>query len=225
MPTSSPSPSTRRAPVDHPILDVLAIRWSSRAIDPDRPVDPAVLQRVLEAARWAPSTGNAQPWRYLVFDDRVPTAREQARECLSPGNAWARRAPTLLLSVAVRSWPARPDKPPKADENPHAQHDVGGASLALCLQATAEGLVTHQMAGFDRTRARARFSVPDDADPVAMIAVGHPGDADALPPELARKEQRARVRRPVGQTAFLGGFEGPGLEAEPTAATHAGGLG
>ncbi len=222
MPTP---PESRRAPVDHPILEVLAARWSSRAIDPDRPLDPSTLHRVLEAARWAPSSGNAQPWRYVVFDERVPAALEQARDCLSAGNAWARRAPALLLSVAVRSWPPRPGKPPRDGHNPHAVHDVGAASFALMLQATAEGLVVHQMSGFDRELARDAFAVPADAEPMAMIALGHPGDPAQLPPDLAQREARPRVRRPVHETAVLGGFHGPGLTLDPPADGPSGGLG
>lgn len=219
------APDSRRALVEHPIIDVLASRWSSRAIDPTRPLDPVTVERLLEAARWAPSSGNAQPWRYIVFDSRVPEALERARDCLSQGNAWARAAPTLLLSVAVRSWPVRPDKPARPGDNPHAQHDLGGASMALMLQATAEHLVAHQLSGFDRGRARQQFEIPDDADPMAMIALGHPGDPTRLPADLAKRESRARVRRPLSETAFLGGYGGPGLAVEPPAVPPPSGLG
>lgn len=197
------APATLRpAPTDHEILPLLAGRWSSRAIDPERPVASDQLARLLEAARWAPSSGNVQPWRYLVFDDSVPEARDRARGCLRRGNAWAHRAPVLLLSVVARWWPD------STDPNPSALHDVGAASLSLCLQAAADGLVCHQMAGFDRQTARERFAVPDGMDPVAFIAVGHPGRADLLDDRRRDREQAPRRRRAIAETAFVGGCHG-----------------
>lgn len=207
--TSPPTapPLFRPAPINHEILSVLAGRWSSRAIDPDRPVPSHQVARLLEAARWAPSSGNVQPWRYLVFDDSVPEAREQARGCLRRGNAWAQRAPVLLLSLVARWWPD------STDPNPSALHDVGAASMSLCLQAAADGLVAHQMAGFDRQMARERFAVPDGTDPVAFIAVGHPGRADLLDERRRDREQAPRRRRPISQTAFVGGCDGRAFSA------------
>jgi nitroreductase len=193
----------RPAPTTRPILEVLAGRWSSRAIDPDQPVSRAQLAVLLEAARWAPSSGNVQPWRYLVFDAEVPEARAQARDCLRRGNVWAHRAPVLLLSLVDRCWPD------STDPNPSALHDVGAASLSLVLQAMAEGLVAHQMAGFDRARARERFAVPDRLDPVAFIAVGHPGRTDLLDDRRRDREQAPRRRRPISATAFVGRWDGP----------------
>jgi nitroreductase len=196
----------RPAPIDNPILEVLAGRWSSRAIDPDRPVPRSLVVVLLEAARWAPSSGNVQPWRYLVFDEDVPDALAQARGCLRRGNVWAHRAPVLLLSLVDRYWPD------STDPNPSALHDVGAASLSLVLQAMAEGLVAHQMAGFDRAQARERFGVPGRMDPVAFIAVGHPGRADLLDDRRRDREQAPRRRRPVSETAFVGGWGGPPLD-------------
>lgn len=204
---ATPRPVARPAPIDHAILDVLAGRWSSRAIDPDRPVARTQLVTLLEAARWAPSSGNVQPWRYLVFDASVPDAREQARSCLRRGNVWAHVAPVLLLSLVDRYWPG------SEDPNPSALHDLGGASLSLCLQAAADGLVAHQMAGFERDAARERFALPERLAPVAFIAIGHPGRPDLLDERRREREQRPRRRRPVHETAFIGGWDGPGLGA------------
>jgi nitroreductase len=202
------SPVSRPAPTDHPVIEVIAARWSPRAFDPDRPVPRSKLAAMLEAARWAPSSGNAQPWRYLVFDDAVPAARERARSCLTLGNAWARRAPTLLIALAARNWP-------DSDEaNRHAIHDVGAASYALSLQAVAEGLAVHQMAGFDAALARERFAIPDDMTPMTFIAVGYPGPVGSLDHKRRRRERAPRVRRPVRETAFVGGWSGTGLTAD-----------
>jgi len=190
------------------LLSPIAARRSTRAFDPDRPVEPAALRRVLEAARWSPSSGNAQPWAYVVLDDGAPEARERARALLRGGNAWARAAPVLLLATASTTFPPKPGKPARA--NPHAWHDVGAASLALALQATAEGLVSHPMAGFDREGAQAAFGLPEGVDAVALIALGHPGDPADLPPDLAAREG-ARSRRPLGAVARRAHWDGPPL--------------
>lgn len=202
-PPGTATSAARPAPADRVILPALAARWSARAIDPSRTVTRTQLATLLEAARWAPSSGNAQPWRYLVFDDQVPEAREQARGCLRPGNAWARRAPVLLLSLVDLYWPGSDDR------NPTAEHDLGAASMALCLQAVADGLVAHQMAGFDADLARARFGIGDRMAPLAVIAIGHPGPLTLLDERRRERETAPRRRRPVGDSARIGGCDGP----------------
>jgi nitroreductase len=193
----------KRATTGTPIHDLLARRWSPRAMDPDRRVAPEMVRSLLEAARWAPSCFNEQPWRYLVFDGSDPEVLEAARGCLAEGNAWARRAPLLLLSVARDTF-TRNGKP-----NRHAQHDVGLATENLVLQATALGLATHAMAGFDAGRARQAFQIPDGFTPLAMIAVGHPGSPDDLEEGLRQRELAPRERRPLEEIAFSGGWERP----------------
>jgi len=178
-----------------PVHELLARRRSPRAIDPCRPVSRLAIRTLLEAARIAPSSFNEQPWRFLVFDGEDPDALERARSCLVDGNAWARRAPVLLLSVAAERWT---DGTP----NRHAQHDVGLASENLALEATALGLAVHLMAGFDADRARELFGIPEGFTPMAMIAVGHPGTADDLPPKLREREHAPRRRKPIGEIAF-----------------------
>jgi len=188
---------------DPPIHELLARRWSPRAIDPARPVPREVLRMLLEAARAAPSSFNEQPWRFLVFDDEDPEALEVARGCLVPGNAWARNAPVLILSAAAERW--EKDGSP----NRHAQHDVGLASENLALQATALGLAVHFMAGFDVERARRLFGIQDGFQPMAMIAVGHPADAETLPPKLRDRELAPRKRKPLEEIAFAGRWNRP----------------
>jgi nitroreductase len=194
------------APVDHPVHELLARRWSPRAFDAQQPVEPGTVLQLLEAARWSPSSSNEQPWRFLVFDARDPAAREQARECLSPGNAWAKQAPVLLLSMAQETWTAG-----KAQGTPnrHAAHDTGAATLSILLQATALGLACHPMAGFDAARARASFAIPEGCTPMAMIAIGHFAPVSALPENLAAREVAPRVRKPLGEVAFAGRFGTP----------------
>ena len=191
------------APSSVPIQSMIARRWSARAVDPDRSIDPQTVQILLEAARWAPSSGNEQPWRYLVFDGRDPAALEAARSCLVEGNSWARRWPLLLLSIAREHF-SHKEKP-----NRHAQHDVGMASLSLVLQATELGLSTHQMAGYDADRARELFAIPEGFTPMAMIVVGYPGKTEELSAPLQEREMAPRARKPIEQWAFAGKWEKP----------------
>jgi nitroreductase len=193
----------RPFPVDRPILEILSRRWSARAIDPDRPVARETVATLLEAARVAPSCFNEQPWRFLVFDGADREALDQARSCLVEGNAWAKKAPLLLLSVAAERW-EKDDSP-----NRHAQHDVGLASENLALQAIAEGLVVHVMAGFDAARARELFEIPESFTPMAMIAIGFPGKIEELPPKHRDRELAPRRRKPISEIAFASRWNRP----------------
>jgi len=193
------------APANSPILEYLARRWSPRAFAMNRPVERTKILTMLEAARWAPSCFNEQPWRYLVFDGSDKDALDRARACLVEGNAWARQAPVLMISVAQEAFS-------KTDQsNRTAEHDVGLASENLVVQAAALGLAAHQMAGFDLDRTRTEFSVPQGFSLIAMIAVGYPyrGKLDDLPEKLRARELQPRVRRPLGQIAFGGKWDVP----------------
>ncbi|QBI18155.1 nitroreductase [Egibacter rhizosphaerae] len=199
---------TRPAPTDVPIHPLLAGRWSPRGLDPDRSVDPADVRALLEAARWAPSNGNVQPWRFVVADDEDPAARERLRDCLHTGNAWAHRAPVLLLSLAAREFPAREDKPSR--ENPYAWHDVGAATLAAAIEATSRGLGLHPMAGFDRAAAAEAVGAPEGLEPVALLALGHPAaDPRSVPDELVERDARPRTRTGVDSFVWRGHVGGP----------------
>lgn len=193
------------APADHPILDLLARRWSTRAFS-DRSVDSQTLARLFEAARWAPSSGNGQPWSFLVATKTHAAEHERMASVLAPGNAWARKAPVLALSVATLDRSA--DKP-----NRHAYHDVGLATENLVLQAHSMGLGVHMMAGFNVEMAREVFEIPARHDPVTMIAIGYPGHPDSLAEELRAKDLAPRQRRPIGEFVFSWKFGQPaGLE-------------
>jgi len=181
-----------------PILEAIANRWSGRAIDPDRPVLRVQLLALLEAARWAPSCYGDEPWRYILWDrSRSELGWQKAFDCLSTRNQlWARNAPVLVLSLADSRF-RRDGKP-----NRWGQHDTGAASLNLCLQGGAMGLVVHQMGGFSAERARESFSIPGHYQPMAMIAVGHPALVDSLDRELREKELAPRRRQPLEATFF-----------------------
>ena len=189
----------RTAPAEHPIADLLAARWSPRAFS-GVPVTRDELHLLLEAARWAPSSGNSQPWRFVyALREEDPEGHSRILDVLDDYNqVWAREAPLLMLSVAQLRTEKR--------ELRHAEHDVGLAVGAMLVQATALGLHVHQMAGYDADAARDALAIPEDHTPVAAIAVGHLGSADALPEKLAARERAERTRIPQAQFAFAGRF-------------------
>ncbi len=192
----------RMAPVDRPVNTLIAGRWSPLAFS-QSPVNRAAVGRLFEAARWAPSSYNEQPWRYFFATRDDAAGFERLASCLVEANSWARQAYLLGVSVATLRF-ARNGRP-----NLHAWHDLGAASQNMFLQAYDLGLYMHQMAGFDRQRARALLGLDADHEPAAMFAVGHPGE-DASLPERARERQSApRVRRRVEEFVFEGEWGRP----------------
>jgi len=189
------------ASADHPIFDVLARRWSTRAFS-DRSVANEVLASLFEAARWAPSSGNGQPWSFLVATKDNPAEFDRLASVLVPGNAWARKAAVLALSVTALD--RAPDKP-----NRHAYHDLGLATENLVIQAVSMGLAVHMMAGFNVDMAREVFQIPARHDPVTMIAIGYPGDPALLPEDLRTKDLAPRERKSIGEFVFNGRFGQP----------------
>lgn len=179
----------------YPIHDVLRQRWSPRAFD-DRPIETEKLRSLFEAARWAPSSNNGQPWQFLVATKENKTEYDRLFNCLVEANqTWAHRAPVLVLSVAKLQFE-------DGSPNRHALHDMGMAVENLSIQATALGLVVHQMAGFDIERARADCRIPDGYELVAMMAVGYPGDPVLLSDRLRAREVQPRVRKPFTEFVY-----------------------
>ncbi len=186
------------APTESPVHDLIRRRRSPRAFA-GRPVEPEKLRSLLEAARWAPSSSNEQPWAYLVATREEPEQFARLLGVLVEGNrAWAQKAPVLMLSVAKLRF----DK--NGNLNRHAFHDVGLATANLVTQATAMGLSAHQMAGFDAEKAREVFAIPEGWEPVAAIALGYPGDASALTGRLRDLELAPRTRKPLEEFVFTG---------------------
>ena len=185
------------AQTQFPIHELLKKRWSPRAFD-ERPVEADKLLSLFEAARWAPSSNNGQPWRFLVARKESKAEYDRLFNCLVEGNQkWAHRAPVLLLSVAKLQFE-------DGSANRHALHDTGMAAENLAIQATALGLVTHQMAGFDVEKARVDLKIPSGYEPVAMIAVGYPGELASLPDRLRERELQPRSRQPISEWTFSG---------------------
>jgi nitroreductase len=186
------------APTEFPIHELLRDRWSPRAFS-ERMVEPEKLHSVVEAARWAPSSNNEQPWSIVMATKQDPDSYARLLNCLKEGNKkWAFRAPVLMLSVARMNFED------DGTSNRHAFHDTGMAVLALALQATALGLIVHQMAGFDIEKARIDLKVPSGHEPVAMIALGYPGDVAVLPDYLKQRELAPRQRKFTRDFVFDG---------------------
>lgn len=178
---------------DHAVLDVITERWSPRAFDITRPVSRDAQLRLFEAARWAPSSANEQPWRFHVADRvTAPDAFAALLATLTSANqSWAQYAPLLVLATTRSVMTTGHD-------NPHAWYDTGQAVSLLSIQATAMGLGVRQVAGFDREKARLAASLEAGDEPVVVIAVGFAGDAERLPLERHRHAETApRHRHPV----------------------------
>jgi len=186
------------------IHELLANRWSGRAYDADQSVSKEQVVSLLEAARWAPSCFGDQPWRYVVCNkaDNLQ-AWQAAFDCLVPGNqGWAVNAPVLLL-ICTDTLFGHNDKP-----NKWAAYDTGAATENLCLQATALGLMAHQMGGFDADKARAAFNVPERYQILAMVTVGYQASVDSLSGEVKERELAARSRKPLEELFFNGVWQG-----------------
>lgn len=190
------------AQTQFPIHELLKKRWSPRAFD-ERPVEADTLLSLFEAARWAPSSNNGQPWRFLVAMKENKAEYDRLFNCLVEANQkWAYRAPVLLLSVAKLQFE-------DGSTNRHALHDTGMAVENLVIQATAFGLVAHQMAGFLIDRARMDCQIPEGYEPVAVMAIGYPGDPALLPDRLRAREAQPRVRKPLTELVYSAIWEQP----------------
>ena len=186
--------------VAHPVHELIRRRWSPRAFA-GRAVEPEKLRRLFEAARWAPSSFNAQPWGYLVATKDDPAEFERMLACLVEGNqAWARSAPVLMVAVATHAFEHN-GKP-----NRHAFYDVGAANAFLTLEATSLDLFVHQMAGFIPEKVRETYNLPPTVEPAAAMALGYVGDPNALPENLRAKELQPGKRKPMGEFVFAGAW-------------------
>jgi nitroreductase len=192
------------APSVDGVHELIRERWSPRAFS-SAPVSRETLNVLFEAARWAPSSMNEQPWRFVaanLADD--PEGHARIGSTLVPANAsWALRAPVLMI-VAAKTAFSRNGEP-----NHSALYDAGQAVALLSMQATALGLALHQMGGFDRDRARMLLGVPEGYEPIVALALGYPGDAGALSPELRARETAPRTRRPSSEIVFGGRWAEP----------------
>jgi nitroreductase len=190
----------KHATPDHSILEPIAKRWSPYAYDASRSVEPEKLLSCLEAARWAASSYNEQPWTLFIARREDTEAFAAMVDCLVEGNqGWAKNASVLLLTVVAKNFKLN-GKPNRA-----AEHDIGLMAANFTLQATALGLDVHQMIGINGSKVRQTYGVPEGYEPLTAIAVGY-----ALPPakiedeSLRERDTKPRERKELAEFVFAG---------------------
>lgn len=182
-------------PSEHSIHTLLQARWSPYAFDNSKSVDTEDLSSLFEAARWAMSAYNDQPWRYIVANRKTdPALWEKILASLVDGNrSWAQYAPVLALGLVSQEF-EKTGKP-----NATAMHDLGAASAFLTIEATARGLAVHQMSGILPDVIRSTFPAADSLLPTTALAIGYAGSNDELDEGIAMRDKRDRVRKPLSQ--------------------------
>jgi nitroreductase len=187
-----------KAVTDYPVHDLIASRWSPYSFA-DKSVSDEDLRSLFEAARWAASSSNEQPWSYIVAKRADADEFERLLSCLVEFNqVWAKGASALALGISRLNF-ARNDKP-----NGAALHDLGLAAGNLVLEATARGLAVHQMAGILPDKARELYSIPEGYEPLTAIAIGYAGDPANLPEALQVRDGARRPRKPLKEFVFGG---------------------
>jgi len=181
------------------LTEHLRDRWSVSIFDPAHVLAAAEIRLLLEAARWAPSAGNSQPWSFLVLP-RGSARHETFVGHLSRGNSgWVPRASAVFVALAQIG----PDPEGNGPKWPtYAYYDLGQAAAHLTVQAASMGLSSHQFAGFDHDAVAAEYGVPDWWRVMTGIAVGRHGDPAQVDPRDAEREERERVRRPLEEVAY-----------------------
>ena len=199
------------APADRPIHPLLAERWSPYAFT-DEGVAEEDLIALFEAARWAASSYNEQPWRFIVARREEPAAFEKVLSCLVPFNqGWAGHAPVLALGLVQTL------RPGDGSPNAAAQHDLGLAAASLTVEATHRGLSVHQMSGIVADRIRDAWALPDDVLPLTGLAIGRAASLGATPEDMRDRQARPRERRRLPELVFgeRWGEPAPFLDLEP----------
>jgi len=202
----------KKAATDHPIIRILSDRWSPYGFE-DRPVAEADLCSLFEAARWAASSYNEQPWSYLVATRADPREFARLLGCLVEANqVWAETAPVLALGVVSLRF-AKNDQ-----DNRAAVHDLGLATGNLVVEATARGISVHQMIGILPDKAREVYQIPDYFKAWTAIAIGYKADPAKLPAALKERDLTPRQRKPLSEFVFSGQWKQPSpLVAKPAA--------
>ncbi len=187
---------------DYPVHELIASRWSGRAFA-DRDVEESKIKSLFEAARWASSSYNEQPWHFIITRKGESSHEKLFNTLMSGNQAWAGEAPILILTIAKVTL-SRNEKP-----NNYARHDLGLAMGQFSLQATELGLNLHQMAGFDKTAAKELFNLPETFEPVTVVALGYLGDPKTLPENYQKSEQAKQTRKKIGEFVFQGEWGNP----------------
>ncbi len=187
---------TKIAKTGHPVNELIAKRWSARAFS-TKPVERSKLLSILEAARWAPSSKNEQPWRYIIFSIDNPVKLMEAQSVLLESNSYAKRAPILICAIARKNY-SEGEK-----YNRLHFHDLGAANENMFLEAFNQGLIMHEMGGFDVQKAVEVFKIPEDYEIGIMIAIGYQDKHSVLPERFREKAYSPRVRRKLSEIAYV----------------------
>ncbi|WP_350348528.1 nitroreductase family protein [Agromyces sp. G08B096] len=187
----------RTADTEAPLISALVERWSPRAYDPTAVVPTETLRTVFEAARWAPSANNVQPWRFIVARRGTDAFAKIHDGLLGFNQAWADSAAVLVVNLAETV-------DPEGRPRPWARYDLGQAVAHLTVQAQHEGLHTHQMGGFDAQRLHDAFELDDSLEVVSVTAIGVLGHVESLPDGLREREVAPRVRKPLDELVIVG---------------------
>jgi nitroreductase len=183
---------------EHDVNPIFVNRWSPRSFTED-PVSRSTLDSMVEAARWAPSSNNLQPWSFRISNGPGPT-RDSWNEAVNQWNrSWADKAPVLVWVVARTTVPPS-ERHPTGSANRHAHFDTGAATIQFVLEGERHGLKAHYMGGVDVHKAHQLLGLDADHEVVCAIAIGHPGPADALP-EPMRAREHASSRKAHGEIA------------------------
>jgi nitroreductase len=189
---------SKEAKTNFPVHELIAKRWSPYAFD-DRPVSREDLCSLLEAARWAASSYNEQPWSYILATKDKPDEFAKVLSCLVEGNQeWAKAAPVVMLCCTSLKFKLN-DKP-----NAAAEHDLGLAAGNLCFEATARGLYVHQMIGILPDRAREVFAIPEGVEAKTGMAIGYAANPAELPDKLKQRDTAPRERKALSEFVFAG---------------------
>jgi len=192
---SSSLEALKHAATNSPVEELMLKRWSPRAFA-DKPVSDADLETIFTAAGFAASSYNEQPWRFVLGRKGDETWQKIFDSLMPLNQGWANAAPVLYATFAKKAFSHN------GMANGVAVHDVGAASANASLQATALGLHTHGMAGFDRAKVRTAFAVPEEFEPVACWALGYLGDPGSLADPYQKMELQPRQRKPLGDFLF-----------------------
>jgi nitroreductase len=186
---------------DYPINPLILDRWSPRSMTGEEMTEEE-LMTLFEAARWAPSSYNAQPWRFLYAKKNSPSWSLFFNLLVEGNQAWNKNASVLLLIVSLKNF-ERNNKP----SHTHS-FDTGAAWMALALEGSSRGYVVHGMEGFDYEKARKDLGIPDDYQVEAMVAIGKRAPPNKLPPELEEREKPS-TRKALSEIAIEGKFKKP----------------
>jgi len=184
---------------NYPVNNLIMNRWSPRAFS-NQLVEKEKIFSILEAARWAPSAFNEQPWRFIVGQNGDEAYNKIFGSLVEWNQQWAKSVPVLILNIAKKTFTHN------GTQNVTFKYDLGQAVGQMILEVVNQGLVSHQMTGFDPDKAAAALNVPDDFQVVSVTAIGYQGEMENLPEQFAKIEVNKRERKDLDTIAFKDKF-------------------